>query len=242
MGTSGFTNVISGSVTDRYLSQCALENDLRAQDLIEALERINRFDAATVISRWLSSVQCMAQQAPTMYKTRGESSASERSSSLSSRRRWTSGASEHSEVPTRSMGGSNASEGSPLLGTQHSTSSGRGPCSCAAACPRHSFDTCSSRKESGASENSLPFDGMDEPQSRATRVASCGHVSDIVSEQRSIDPRHGFRSASSASSHSHPTEESYYGSQERLSCEESQLDPKSNRTNCTPASPSHSSV
>ncbi|KAL9964407.1 hypothetical protein ACROYT_G028047 [Oculina patagonica] len=219
MEVSGFTNVISGSETDRYLSRCALGSDLRAKDLIEALERINRFDAATVISRWLSSVN-KAQQTPPMYKTRGESSASERSCSVSSRRRGTSGASEHSEIRTRSMRGSSASDGSPLLPTRSSIGSGRGPCSC--VCSRHSFDT-SSRKESGASENSLPFDSMNGAHSRGASIASGGSFNGTTSQQRVIDLRHGFRSASSSSACSHPTEECYYGSEERLSCEESQI-------------------
>lgn len=150
-----------------------------------------------------------------MHRTRGESSASERSCSVGSRRRDSSGASEHSEARTRSMGGSSASEGSPLLATRNSAYSGRGPCSC--VCSRHSFET-GSRKESGASENSLPFDGVYGPQSSASR----GSLNGTASQQRDIDLRQVFRSASAFSAYSHPTEESYFGSEERLSCEESQ--------------------
>ena len=218
---SGFTNVISESETDRYLSRCALESDLRAKDLVEAFEIINRFDAATVISRWLSSVE-KDQQIPTMYKTRGESSASERSCSFSSRTRETSGASEHSDVRTRSMGGSSTSEGSPLLAKKHSLSHGRGPCSC--ACSRHSFDT-GNRRESGASEHSLPSEGINGAKFRGAYDVSRGSFTDVASQQWNIDLRHGCRSESSTSAHSHPTEESFSGSVERLSCEESQINP-----------------
>ena len=217
---SGFTNVISQSEVDRYLSRCALESDLRARDLVEALERINRFDAATVIGKWLSSVDRI-QQNLTMHKTRGESSASESSASesscsFSSRSRGASGPSEHS----RSMGGSSASEGSPLLATRHSSSHGRGPCSC--ACSRHSFDT-GTRKESGASEHSLPHEDITGATSRGAYDVSHGSFPDVGSQHWNIDLRHGWRSASSTSAHSHATEESYAGSGERFSCEESQV-------------------
>lgn len=190
--------------------------------MVEALEIINRFDAATVISRWLSSVE-KDQQNPTMYKTRGESSASERSCSFSSRTRGTSGASEHSHVRTRSMGGSSASEESPLLATRHGLiSHGSGPCSC--ACSRHSFDT-GTTKESGASEHSLPYDGINGAPSRGACDASRGSFTDVAYQQWNIDLRHGCRSTSSTSAYSHPSQESYSGSVERLSCEESQINP-----------------
>ena len=218
---SGFTDVISQSEVDRYLSRCALESDLRARDLIEALEHINRFDAATVIGRWLWSVD-KTQQKLTMYKPRGESSDSERSCSLSSRTRETSRASEQSEVRTRNMGGSSASEGSPLLATRHRSSHEIGPCSC--ACSRHSFDT-GSRKESGASEHSLPFEGINGAQSRCACDACHGGFPGVASQRWNIDLRHGCRSASSTSAYSQPTDESYCESVERLSCEESQMDP-----------------
>lgn len=213
--------MISGSETDRYLSRCALDSDLRAKDLIEALERTSRFDAATVISRWLSGVT-RARQAQTMYKTRGESSTFERSCSVGSRRRGISEASEHSEIPTRSMAGSSASEGSPLLATKNGMDIARGPCSCV-VCSRHSFDT-GSRKESGASENSLPFDGINGAPSRSSSVGSRGSFSNVSFQYGVMDSRHGFRSASLPSAHSLPTEESLSGSLERLSCEESQND------------------
>lgn len=196
---SGFTNVILQSEFDRYLSRCALESDLRVRELVEALERINRFDAATVIGRWLSGVDKI-QHNLTMYKPRGESSASERSCSFSSLTRGTSRASEHSDERTRSMGGSSASEGSPLLGTLHS------------------FDT-GSTKESGVPEHSLPFEGI----SRAQPRGAC--FPGVASKHWNIDLRHGCRSASSTSAYSYPTEECYSGSTESLSCEESQLDP-----------------
>lgn len=206
----GFTSVISGSETDRYLSRCALERNLRARDLIEALERINRFDASAIVGRWLANVN-RVQQITTMYTTRGESSASERSCSLTSRRRWTSGASEHSEVRPRSTGGSSASEGSPQLRTELNVNNGRRPCSC--ACLRHSFDS-SDRKESSASQHSLPFDA-ERVQSRSGSTSSKGSFT-------GGHWRHGVRSASSASIHSFPTEESFCETLERLSCEESQ--------------------
>lgn len=181
---------------------------------------MNRFDAATVISRWLSSVT-RAQHSPTMYKHRGESSTSERSCSVSPRRRGTSEASEHSEISTRSMAGSSASEGSPLLATRNGIGIARGPCS-SVVCSRHSFDT-GSRKESGASENSLPFDGMN-VASRGSSVASHNSFNDVSFQHRGADSRHGLRSASLPSTHSHLTEESFSGFLERLSSEESQND------------------
>ena len=215
---SGFANVISQSEVDRYLSRCALEHNLKATHLVEALERINRFDAATVISKWLSSVDKI-QQNLTMYQTRGESSASESSCSFSSRTRGASGPSEHSDERTRSMGGSTASEGSPPLATRHSSSLGRGPCS--SAYSRRSFDL-GTRKESSASEHSLPSVDTSGAQPRGSCAASHGSFSGVVPQYWNTDLRHGSRSASSTSAHSHPTEESYAGSVERLSCEESQ--------------------
>lgn len=199
---AGFTDVIFKSETDQYLSQCALQPDVRAKELIEALERINRFDAANVVSRWLSSVH-LADQALEMHKTRGESS-----SSVSSRRRGTSGASEHCEMRTRSNGGSNLSEGSSPLGSRYSLNSAREPCTC--ACPRHRFDS---------SEHSLPF-------SRDARASSYDSASHVASGpvQRLVNSEHKTRSSSLPSEHSCPTEESYCGSlTERLSCEESQI-------------------
>ena len=202
---SGFTNVILQSEFDRYLSRCALESDLRVRELVEALERINRFDAATVIGRWLSGVDKI-QHNLTMYKPRGESSASERSCSFSSLTRGTSRASEHSDERTRSMRGSSASEGSPLLAT------------------RHSFDT-GFTKESGVPEHRLPFEGISGAQPRGACDASHGSFPAVASKHWNIDLRHGCRSASSTSAYSYPTEESYSGSIDILSCEESQLDP-----------------
>lgn len=218
---SGFTDVISQSEVDRYLSRCAQESDLRARDLIEALESINQFEAATVIGKWWSKVDEI-QQNLTKYKTRGESSASEWSCSFSSRTRDASGPSEHSDVWIWRMGTGSASEGSPVLATRHSSSHGSGPYSC--TCSRHSFDT-GTRKESGASEHSLPFEGINGVQSRGACYASRGSFPGVVSQHWNIDLRHGCRSASSTSSYSHPTEESYAGSEERLSCEESQMAP-----------------
>ena len=218
---SGFTDVISQSEVDHCLSRCALERDLRARHLVEALERINRFDAATVIGKWLSTVDRI-QQNQTKYKTRGESSASERSCSYSSRTREGSGPSEHSDVPIRRMGTGSVSEGSPLLATRHRSSHGSGPGSF--TCSRHSFDSAS-RTESGASEHSLPFEGLNEVHSRGACVASHGSFAGVVSQPWNIDSRHGCRSASSTSSSSYPTEESYAGSVDRLSCEESQMAP-----------------
>lgn len=217
----GFTDVISQSEVDRYLSRCAQESDLRARDLIEALESINQFEAATVIGKWWSKVDEI-QQNLTKYKTRGESSASEWSCSFSSRTRDASGPSEHSDVWIWRMGTGSASEGSPVLATRHSSSHGSGPYSC--TCSRHSFDT-GTRKESGASEHSLPFEGINGVQSRGACYASRGSFPGVVSQHWNIDLRHGCRSASSTSSYSHPTEESYAGSVERLSCEESQMAP-----------------
>lgn len=200
---SGFTDVISRSETDQYLSQCALQPDLRAKELIVALERINRFDAANVVSRWLSSVH-VADQALEMHKTRGESS-----SSVSSRRRGTSEASENCEMRTSSNVGSNLSERSSPLGSRHSLNSVRGPCTC--ACPRHRFDS---------SEHSLSF-------SRDVRASSYDSASHVASGpvQRLINSEHKVRSSSLPPEHSCPTEEFYCGSlTERLSCEESQID------------------
>ena len=220
---SGFTDVISQSKVDHYLSRCALDSDLRTRDLIEALERINRFDAATVIGQWLSSVD-KSQHNLTKYNTRGESSASERSCSFSSRTRGASGPSEHSDVWSSRMGTSSDPEGSPLLvtGHAHSSSHGRGPCSRTSSL--HSFDT-DTRKESGPSEHSLPFEGINGVHSRGASDASHGSFPGGVSQHWNVDVRHRCRSTSSTSSYSHPTEESYAGSVERLSCEESQMAP-----------------
>ena len=184
--------------------------------MAEALERINQFQAATVIGKWLLSVD-EKQQNPTMHQPRGESSASERSYSFSSRTRGASGPFEHA----RSMGGSSASEGSPLLPTRHSSSHGREPCSCAYS--RHSFDR-DTRKERGASEHSLPFEDDNGGQSRGAYGAPHGSFPG-VSQHWHIDLRRGCRSASSTSAHSHPTEESYAGSEESLalSCEETRI-------------------
>ena len=183
--------------------------------MVEALERINQFEAATVIGKWLSSVH-EHQQNPTMHQTRGESSASERSCSFSSLTRGASGPCEHS----MSMRGSSASEGSPLFSTRHSSRHGREPCSCAYS--RQSFDT-DTRKDSGATEHSLPFEDTNGAQSRGACDAPHGSFPGVVSQYWNIDLRHGCRSASSTFAHSHPTEESYAGSEERLSCEESQV-------------------
>ena len=220
---SGFTDVISQSKVDRYLSRCALDSDLRATDLIEALERINRFDAATVIGQWLSSVD-RGQQNLTKYNTRGESSASERSCSFSSRTRGASRPSEHSDIRISRMGTSSGSEGSPLLVTRHAHTSSHGSAPCSRTCSLHSLGT-DTRKESGASEHSLPFEGINGVHSRGASDASRGSFPGGVSQQWSVDLRHRCRSTSSTSSYSHPTEESSAGSVERLSCEESQMAP-----------------
>ena len=138
---------------------------------------------------------------------------SERSSSLGSRRRGTSEASEHCDVRTRSTEGSNASEGSPQLGSRQNPSGSRGPYSF--ACPRHSLES---------SERCYLF-GKDRFFSRDARASSHGSLPDVVSRQvqRLISSELKPRSSSSPSEHSCPTETSYCASSlERLSCEESQ--------------------
>ena len=179
--------------------------------MIEALERINRFDAATIVGRWLSRIST-ADDAMAMDRRRGGSGMSERSSSLDSRRRGTSEASEHCDVRTRSTEGSNASEGSPQLGSRQSPSGSRVPFS--VACPRHSLEL---------SERSLLF-GRDRFFSRDARASSHGSLPDASRQvQRLISSELKPRSSSSPSEHSCPTESSYCASSlERLSCEESQ--------------------
>lgn len=207
---SGFTSVIPGSKTDRYLSRCAFERDLSTDDLIQAFERANQFQAATIVSQWLANVHS-AQDINALDRTRGESSASERSYSIGSRSRWTSGASEHSEVRTRSTEGSSASEGSPSLVNKTSVNEIRNPLP--RASPQQSFDS-PDRKESGASENSLLFD--------VEKVRSSSGFSSSGGSFTGGNLRPRFESASSASGLSYPTEESFWVSHERLSREVSQ--------------------
>ena len=190
---SGFTDVISRSETDRFLSHCAVESDVRATDLISALECINRFDAATIVGRWLSSINT-ADQELAMHRIRSESgSLSERSSSINSRKRGTS----------------EASEGSPLLELSRS----RRPCIC--DCSRHSYD---SSEHSPFFGRSLVF-----PRgARALSHSSIPDVLAHTHARRLLSSELKGRSASESSEHSCSTEESLCLSLDRLSCEESQ--------------------
>ena len=106
----GFTNVISSSETDNFLSSCAAHTDLRGKELGEAFERMNQVDAAAIVGRWLFSVD----QDLAMRITRSECGLSERRTSLSSRRYRSTEASEHHD--------SCAFEGSSPPGSQPSTS------------------------------------------------------------------------------------------------------------------------
>ncbi|XP_068685226.1 death-associated protein kinase dapk-1-like isoform X1 [Montipora foliosa] len=56
MELSGFTNVISSSETDNFLSSCAAHTDLRGTELSEAFKRMNQVDAAAIVRRCLFSV------------------------------------------------------------------------------------------------------------------------------------------------------------------------------------------
>ena len=154
----------------------------------------------------------MQDQALALQRTRGESSFSERSCSVCSRRRGTSEASENCEIRAGSTGRSNASEGSSVVGSRQSFDSSRGPCSC--PCPRHSFDS---------SEHCLMF-GKDRFFSRGTRASSHGSVPDVASGhvQRLLTSEQKIRSSSLPSEHSYPTEEPFCESLDRLSCEETQ--------------------
>lgn len=166
---------------------------MRAEGLINALERINRFDAATIVGRWLCSINTVDQELE-MHRIRGESgSLSERSSSFNSRRRGTS----------------EASEGSPLLELRCS----RRPCMC--DCPRHSYD---SSEHSPFFGRGLVFPGGARASSHGTipDVVAHGHARRLLSSELK------GRSASEPSEHSCPTEESLCLSLDRLSREESQ--------------------
>ena len=121
----GFTNVISSSETDNFLSSCAAHTDLKGKELGEAFKRMNQVDAAAIVGRWLFSVD----QDLAMRITRSECGLSERRTSLSSRRYRSTEASEHHD--------SCAFEGSSPPGSQPSTSGLRGPC----PCPRHRSDS-----------------------------------------------------------------------------------------------------
>lgn len=193
---SGFTSVIPGSKTDRYLSRCAFERDLRADDLIQALEAANQFEAATIVSQWFANAK-RSQEIRTMYRTRGESSDSVQSCSFASRSHGTSGVSEYSEVRTVSMGGGSVSEGSPLLRSSPRVS----------WISRRHISVSSDGKESGASESSLPFD-VERERCDSGLSSSGGSFSG-----GNWRPR--LKSESSSSGLSFPSEGSFF------SCEES---------------------
>ena len=172
---------------------------------------MNRFEAANVVSRWFSSID-VPDDAMSVYKTRGESSSSERSSSVSSRRRGTSEASEHCEIHTTRTEGSNVSEGSSLGLAQHGLSSAPGPCTC--LCARHRYDS---------SEHSFSF-GMHRDFPRGERASSHGSVPDNAHIKRLVNSEHKMRSTSEPSEHScvcSAEESCCAGSLETLSCEES---------------------
>lgn len=193
--------MIPNSETDHYLSQCALHDEVTARLLMEALERMNQNQAADVVGRWLRNME-ISDQDTSGYKTRGESSASEGSPFVRSRRRGTSEASENCEVCSRSRGGSNASEGSSdLMGSENSVNSAR-------EIPQRKFD----------SSRQFPF-GVYRDLPRTARASSYGSAT----LRQPFTSR--VRTTSTPSEHScaHSADESYYsGSLDRLSCEESQ--------------------
>ena len=193
--------MIPNSETDHYLSRCAVHTEVTARLLMEALKRMNQYQAVDVVGRWLRNME-ISEQDTSGYRTRGESSASEGSPFVRSRRRGTSEASENWDVFSRIRGGSNASEGSSgSMGSENSVNSAR-------EIPQHRFD--SSRQGSFGVYRDLP---------RTARAASYGSAT----LRQPFTSRVRTRSAPSEHSYARSAEESSYsGSVERLSCEESQ--------------------
>lgn len=193
--------MIPNSETDHYLSRCAVHTEVTARLLMKALERMNQNQAADVVGRWLRSME-ISDEDTSGYRTRGESSASEGSPFVRSRRRGTSEASENWDVCSRSRGGSNASEGSSgLMGSENSVNSAR-------EIPHRRFD--SSRQGSFGVYQDLP---------RTARASSYGSAT----LRQPFTRRVRTISAPSEHSYARSADEAYYsGSVDRLSCEESQ--------------------